>query len=436
MRSHLWRLAAAGSFLALVACGSSPPAAPEAVAAPAPTASPTPPPPNVVLLLADDLGYGDLSAYGNTDVRMPAVDRLAAEGIRFTSFYTPSSVCQPSRAALMTGRYPVRTGVLWNSAPPLSHAELTLADLLRARGYRTAAVGKWHLGYEPGDMPVHYGFDSFSGVIQGSSASNEWIRGDERTGEYVSLGELGSRITREAVGVVRNHPGDRPLFLYVGQRLPHEPYLPVAPFAGASRAGIYGDVLEELDSGVAELLKAIQESKLSGNTLFLFLSDNGPAGLGSPGPLSGGKSSSREGGVRLPAIAWRPGRIPAGRVVDEITTTMDIAPTLVALAGGTLPADRVYDGMDISGLLEGRVDRLPGSGSDGRRELLFWLPAYDAAGNVLVNRAAIRSGRWKYHNWTHALHDLDSDPAESADVSRLYPEIATRLASRLFEIGP
>jgi arylsulfatase len=435
MRSLLWRLAAAGSLLALAACGSNAPGTPDAVSAPTPASTPAPPP-NVVLVLADDLGYGDLSVYGNTDVRMPALDRLATEGMRFTSLYTPASVCQPSRAALMTGRYPGRTGVLWNSAPPLSHAELTIADLLRARGYRTAAVGKWHLGYDTPDMPVHYGFDSFSGVVQGSSTNTEWIRGDERTGEYVSLGAMGGRITREAVELVRNHPGDKPLFLYVGQRLPHEPYLPSAQFDGASRAGVYGDVLEELDSGVGELLKAIQESKLAGNTLFLFLSDNGPSGLGSPGPLSGGKSSAREGGVRLPAIAWRPGRIPAGRVVDEITTTMDVVPTLVALAGGTVPSDRAYDGMDISGLLEGRVDRLPGGGIDGRRELLFYLPAYDARGNVLLNPAAIRSGRWKYHNWTRALHDLDVDLNESVDVSRLHPEVAARLASRLFEIGP
>jgi arylsulfatase A-like enzyme len=429
-----WRLVAAGSLLALAACGSDVPGAPDALLAPTP--APTPAPPNVVMVLADDLGYGDLSAYGNPAVRMPAIDRLASQGARFTSFYTPSSVCQPSRAALLTGRYPVRTGVLWNSSPPLSHAELTLADLLRARGYRTAAVGKWHLGYEAKDMPTHYGFDSFSGVVQGSSANNEWIQGDQRTGEFVALRAMGGRITQEAVKVVRNHPGDKPLFLFVGQRLPHDPYLPAAPFAGASRGGVYGDVLEELDGGVGDILKAIEESKLAGNTLFVFLSDNGPAGLGSPGPLSGGKSSAREGGLRVPAVVWRPGRIPPGRVIDEITTTMDLVPTLVALAGGSVPSDRVYDGVDISDLLEGRVDVLAGSGFDGRRELLFWLPTYDSNGNVLVNRAAIRSGRWKYHTWTRALHDVRVDLAESADLSRLHPDVAARLATRMFEIGP
>ena len=260
--------------------------------------------------------------------------------------------------------------------------------------------------------------------------------GDERTGEFVLHREMGARITREAVEVVRRHPGDKPLFLYVGQRLPHEPYLPSAPFAGASRAGVYGDVLEELDFGVGELLNAVKESKLAGNTLFLFLSDNGPDGLGSAGPLSAGKGSPREGGVRVPAIAWAPGRIPGGRVVDEIASTMDILPTLLALAGGTLPSDRVYDGMDIGELLEGRAERLPGNGIDGRRELLFFLPAYDAKGEVVLNPAAIRSGRFKYHNWVRTLYDLDRDLGESVDVSRLHPDVAARLASRLYEIGP
>jgi arylsulfatase A len=434
MRSRLCRLVATGSLSVLVACGSNTPTAPAAVA---PSPSPTPlAPPNVVVLVADDLGYGDLPSYGNTGVSMPAFDRLVAEGMRFTSFYTPAPVCQPSRASLMTGRYPLRTGVIWNGGAALSHSELTAADLLHARGYRTAIIGKWHLGFDTEDMPVHYGFDTFSGTAQGSSTNTEWIHGDQRT-DSVPLAVMDERVTRESVELLRQYPGDKPLFLYIGSRLPHEPYLPSSQYAGHSRSGEYGDVLEQLDGDVGQLMKAIQDSKfLAGNTLFLFLSDNGPTGLGSPGPLSGGKSSVGEAGVRVPAIAWWPGHIPAARVMDEITSTMDVVPTLVTLAGGSLPAGRVYDGMDISGLIQGRVDRLTGAGIDGRRELVFWLSAYDAQGNVLENRAAIRSGRWKYFNWVRSLYDVDHDLAEAVDVSRDHPDIAARLAARMFEIGP
>ena len=169
MRSHLGRLAATVSLSLLVACGSNGPATPTT---PAAATSPSPAsvgPPNVVVLVADDLGYGDLRSYGNTGVATPALDRLAAEGMRFTSFYTPAPVCQPSRASLMTGRYPLRTGVIWNGGAALAHSELTIADLLRARGYRTSIIGKWHLGFDTEDMPVHYGFDTFSGTVQGLS---------------------------------------------------------------------------------------------------------------------------------------------------------------------------------------------------------------------------------------------------------------------------
>jgi arylsulfatase len=437
MFSRVRGLLAAGSVAALIACGSSTPTAvPSTSSSPAPTPSPTPtPPPNVILVVADDLGYGDLAAYGNPNASMPALDRLAEEGTRFTSFYTPAPVCQPSRAAAMTGRYPVRTGVPWNQADRLSHTELTIADLLRERGYRTAMIGKWHLGFDAVDMPVHYGFDSYFGLPYDSAGF--WITDDYTTGETVRLTDNAVRSTAEAVEIIRNHPADAPLFLYVAHRIPHEPHLPSERFADRSLGGVYGDVLEELDWCMGELVRAVRDSSLAGNTLIWFWSDNGPTGLGSSEPLIGGKNSTSEGGVRVPAIAWWPGRIPPNRVVDEITTTMDVLPTLVALAGGSLPQDREFDGMDVSRLLLGEVDRLPGAGIDGRREIVFWLPVWRVPGEAAwTNPAAIRAGKWKYHRWIGALHDLDEDPREEVDLSDRYPDIAAQLDSRLFEIAP
>ena len=406
-------------------CGGSDSTAPTT-----PDGSPTPPPaggpPNIVLIFADDLGWGDLSSFGHRLIRTPNIDALAAGGARLLDFSTPAPVCAPSRAALLTGRYPIRVGVPWNPAERLGPGELTIADLLRRSGYATAMVGKWHLGWVPPDMPIHHGFDSFYGKVR---MKGEMIEGDQPTAG-VALEHLTRQYTRKAVEVIAANR-DRPFFLYLAYHAPHSPHLPSEAFSGTSPAGVYGDVVEELDWGVGEVMQALRDAGIEENTLVIFTSDNGPEfPPGSAGPFHGGKGWPTEGGVRVPAVARWPARIPAGSRIDEITSTLDVLPTAVAVAGGALPTSRSYDGHDISRLLAGEVSQISGSGIEGRRELLYWQS---------TNAVAIRSGRWKYIKagfWrgNAALHDLEEDPAERTNLQDVEPEIAERLTNRIDEI--
>ena len=318
-------------------------------------------PPNVVLIFVDDLGWGDLSSFGHPLIRTPNVDALAAEGARLVDFSTPASVCAPSRAAILTGRYPIRVGVPWNPPERLNADELTIADLLRSAGYVTGMVGKWHLGWQPPDMPIHHGFDTFYGKVR---FAGEVIEGDQPTAG-VPLELLTRQYTARAVAFIHEN-SSRPFFLYLAYHAPHSPYLPSDLFAGTSPAGEYGDVVEEMDWGVGEVLRALEETGVDRDTLVLFTSDNGPElPPGSAGPFRGGKGWPTEGGVRVPAAARWPARIPAGTVVEEITSVLDVAPTLVALAGARLPSDRSYDGVDITPLLTGAVIASGGPGSMG-----------------------------------------------------------------------
>lgn len=406
-------------------CGGSDSTAPTS-----PDGSPSPPPPagppNIVLIFADDLGWGDLSSFGHHRIRTPNIDALGAEGTRLLDFSTPASVCAPSRAALLTGRYPIRVGVPWNPPERLNDGELTIADLLRRRGYATAMVGKWHLGWEPRDMPIHHGFDTFYGKVR---MQGDVIEGDQPT-TGVALEHLTRQYTRKAVEVIETNREGR-FFLYLAYHAPHSPYLPSEAFRGTSPAGAYGDVVEELDWGVGEVMQALRDAGIEDSTLVFFASDNGPdIPPGSAGPYRGGKGWPTEGGVRVPAVARWPARIPAGSTVEEITSTLDVLPTMVAVAGGTLPATRSYDGHDISRLLAGEVSEIHGAGIDGRRELLYFRGR---------NAVGIRSGRWKYLKagfWrvTDALHDLEEDPGERRDVQDAEPEITERLVNRIDEI--
>jgi len=395
---------------------------------PAPSAPPeSPATPNIVLVFVDDLGWGDLSIFGHPLIRTPNVDALANEGARLVDFSTPASVCAPSRAAILTGRYPIRVGIPWNPPERLNDDELTVADLLRASGYVTAMVGKWHLGWQAADMPIHHGFDSFYGKVR---LQGEIIEGDQPAPEGVPLELLTRQYTNRAVAFIHENQS-RPFFLYLAYHAPHAPYLPSSAFAGTSAAGEYGDVVEEMDWGVGEILRALEETGLDRNTLVLFASDNGPDfPPGSAGPFRGGKGWPTEGGVRVPAAARWPARIPAGTVVDEITSVLDVLPTLVALGGGSLPADRSYDGVDITPLLTGEVNRLGGAGIDWGREMLYFRGA---------SAVAIRSGRWKYLKpgfWRReaTLYDLESDPGENFDRAADEPEVAMRLVDRIDEI--
>jgi arylsulfatase A-like enzyme len=427
----MWLALLAAAALAPGCGGEGSPPTAGAVPTPAPTPTPELGPPSFVVVYADDLGYGDLSSFGHPAIRTPNIDRLAEEGARFTDFYSPVPICAPSRAALLTGRWPVRTGIPWNPPNGLHDGELTIAEVLKGHGYATAAVGKWHLGWDRDDMPIHHGFDYYYGIPSGTDESDA-ILGDEPTRDTVAPHYWGERYTAEAIAFIEEHP-DQPFFVYLAHRDPHLPYLPAPEFEGTSSAGIYGDVVEQLDATVGTLMTALEDLGRDHNTLVIFASDNGPAlppkGAGSAGPLWGGKGSLQEGGIRVPAVARWPGRIPPGLVVSEATSTIDLLPTLVSLAGAPLP-DRHYDGLNIAQLLTGEVDRLPGRGIDEGRELVFWYS----------NRAlALRSGRWKYLRpgpWATrpTLYDLEADPGERNDLSFDQPEMVEQLDQRIDDI--
>lgn len=333
-------------------------------------------PPNVVVIFADDLGYGDLGVYGHPTIRTPSLDRMAAEGMRFTQFYAAASVCTPSRAALLTGRLPVRSGmtsdrrrVLFpDSSSGLPHDEITLAEALKARGYATAAVGKWHLGHLPQFLPTQHGFDSYLGIPHSSDmdlASGREHRAANleprveyfnvpllRDGEVIERPADQTTITRryteEAVRFIREQRAG-PFFLYLAHTLPHAPLFASDDFLGKSPRGRYGDAVEEIDWSVGRVLEALKALGLAERTLVFFTSDNGPwlsfdTHGGSAGLLRGGKGMTWEGGMRVPGIAWWPGTVPAGRLNREIASTMDLLPTALALAGGHLLANRALDG--------------------------------------------------------------------------------------------
>ena len=430
---HRRQIAGILAVALLAGCGGGSAPVPTAPADSAPPPSPPAPagPPNFVIIVADDLGYGDVSSFGATRIKTPNLDRLASEGVRLTTFTVPAPICAAARASLLTGRYPVRNGIVWNPPKHLDGDELTLGDALRP-DYMTYLVGKWHLGYEFDDFPLQHGFDYFYGVLDNSLP---FMRGNVEVKD--SYGdELITRVyTEEAVQIIRA-PRDRPFLLYIGHRSPHAPLAASADFFGRSQGGLYGDVVEELDWGVGEVVKALRETGLDRNTLVFFTSDNGPwiaggAEGGSAGPFRGGKGSPLEGGLRQPTIAWWPGRIPGGRSTSEPTSVLDIFPTMLALAGVPLRADRNYDGQDIQKLLTGEASHLPGVGVDGSRELLAY-----------ISRApvAIRAGKWKYLTsgfWapTPALYDLDADPGESNELQAAYPDVAKRMAERLEEVA-
>ncbi len=440
------------------------------------------PRPNFIVIFADDLGYGDLGCYGNAVLRTPNLDRLAAEGMRFTDFYAGAPFCSPSRASILTGRYPVRAGVPSVLFPQektgLAPGEITFAELLKARGYATACVGKWHLGFEPPMRPTAQGFDAYLGLPY-SNDSFKWdgkeppriplahvelplIDGEEVIEAPVDQTTLTIRYTERAIRFIREHK-DVPFALYLPHTFPHSPQYASPRFDGKSAGGIYGDSVEELDWSVGEVVGALRELGIADRTLVIFTSDNGPAkggGLvtdgkerwhgGWPGPLRGYKGTTSEGGVRVPAIFWWPGRIAGGVTCGAIASVLDVMPTLAGFAGVALPDDRVIDGADLGPLL---VEGEPGP--MGERQFCYYFGA---------QLQAVRRGRWKLilpikeypeampptlwyalfpkafrgHYRLHpeaALYDLESDAGETRDVSREHPDRVEALlrAAREFD---
>ncbi|NLF39881.1 sulfatase [bacterium] len=401
--------------------------------------------PNIILINCDDLGYGDLGCYGSPVNDTPTLDRMAAEGIRFTDFYMASPVCSPSRGAMMTGCYPRRIGfgtfdndawVLFpGHATGLSTKEATVASLLKQQGYATKIVGKWHCGDQPEFLPTRHGFDSYFGIPYSNDMGRQ-VNDNQRNRPPLPLlldedviqqqpdqAALTERYVDECVRFIRaNH--DRPFFLYFAQMYVHLPIYPPKTFADRSRNGAYGGAVACVDWSVRVLLHELRELGIDTQTLVIFTSDNGSRGDhgGSNVPLRGTKGTTWEGGQRVPCIAYWPGTIPAGAVSGEIVSSIDFLPTFVRLAGGAPPEDRIIDGRDFSALL-----RNP-AGSRSPRDTFFYYCANDLE--------AVRSGRWKLHvrkrgETMFALYDLVADIGETTDVAAQHPEIVKGLQAKL-----
>jgi arylsulfatase A-like enzyme len=418
-------------------------------------------PPNFIVIFCDDLGYGDLGSFGHPTIRTPHLDRMAAEGQRWTSFYAADSVCTPSRAALLTGRLPIRTGMFSDtprrvlfpdSAGGLPASEITIAELLKTRGYATAAIGKWHLGFQPEYLPMKQGFDSYFGIPYSNdmdavvkfSSRAEYInfmknpkreywntplmRNEEVVERPADQTTLTKRYTDEAIKFIRANK-NRPFFLYLAHSMPHMPLFRSKEFEGRSARGLYGDVIEELDANVGRVLDALRQMKLDGATLVVFTSDNGPWAVfdeqgGSAGLLRGAKGGTFEGGMREPTIFWQPGAIKPG-VAPDIGSTLDLLPTFCALAGAQAPTDRVLDGYDLSAVLRGK-------GRGPRQTMFYW------RGSKLY---AVRRGAFKAHFITQSeyggepavthdpplLYNLDHDPSEKYNVAANHPDVIAEI---------
>ncbi len=419
---------------------------------PPPADAAAPRQPNFVLINCDDMGYGDPSCYGATKQRTPNVDRLAAEGTRFTSFYSSSGVCTPSRTSLMTGCYPRRVNMhtngvgYWVLFPGnergLNPDEITVAEVLRPAGYATQCIGKWHLGDQPPFLPTRQGFDHYFGIPfsndMGQTGANgarnpkrlptPLLRDDKLIEEEPDQRQLTRRYTEEALRFIDANRG-RPFFLYLAHSFPHWPQYASAAFAGKSRNKVYGDCIEEIDWSTGQIMAKLKELGLEKDTLVLFTSDNGGVlrNGASNGPLKGGKASSFEGGHRVPGIVRWPGHVPAGKVCDRVWTMLDVLPTFAALAGAKAPTDRIIDGFDESRLLE----------EPEKAE-----SPYDKAGYFYYYEGhlqAVRSGPWKLRVAKDGpklgstplekpeLYNLDADIGETTNVAEQNPEVVARL---------
>ncbi|MFK7910200.1 MAG: sulfatase [Akkermansiaceae bacterium] len=407
--------------------------------------------PNIILVFVDDMGYADIGPFGSKVNRTPALDRMAEEGMRFTDFYVAASICSPSRAALMTGCYPLRVDLHDSSRgvfvlcpldrKGLNPDELTIPEALKSVGYATACIGKWHLGDQDVFLPTRHGFDDYYGIPysndMGSGAGVEkgkkapplpLMRNEVVIEAPADQKTITQRYTDEACKFIRKNK-DNPFFLYLPHTAVHTPLIGGDRFFGKSKNGLYGDSVEEVDWSTGELLKTVRELGLEKDTIVIFTSDNGANRLGSNAPFSGGKISIMEGGFRVPCIMWAPGKIPAGKTCGEIATTMDLLPTFAKMAGAKLPEQRVIDGKDIGALMHGEPD------AKSPHEAFYYY--------FMSQLKAVRSGKWKLHlaldpqiiGWTGKergktklkLYNLESDPAESKDVSADHPKVIKRL---------
>jgi arylsulfatase len=398
--------------------------------------------PNLVFILCDDLGYGDLEVYGSK-IHTPNYNRLAAEGVRFTNFCAADPVCSPSRAALMTGRYPTRVGVPRVLNPQdtggLNLDETTLANILKTRGYKTMCIGKWHLGRPEAYLPTSRGFDEYYGIPYSNDMNPRVLMHNTEVIEQTAdLTTLTARYTEQGRNFI-SKAKDGPFFLYMPHTFPHIPLAASPRFRGKSSEGLYGDVVEEIDWSVGEVMRALKQNGLDRDTIVMCSSDNGPWYQGSPGKLRGRKNTTYEGGVREPFIARWTGHIPPGRVCDGLASMMDVFPTVAKLCNAALPA-KPLDGIDIWPMIHGDVasiDRPPLLYFDNwdlqcARSMNWKL--HVARHNTAAYTPAPPGGRHSFILPKPELYNLASDPDESYDVAPENPQVVEQIQAKIAEM--
>ena len=397
--------------------------------------------PNFIVIMADDLGIGDLGVYGSKLINTPNIDRMAAEGVVLDSFYASANVCTASRGGLLTGRYPIRLGLVDDVARPsndihLAETEITIAEALKEEGYKTAIFGKWHLGSRVEWYPLNHGFDEFYGALHSNDmAPFKLYRDDQVIEDPVDQTTLTQRYTSEALRFIEQNK-DNPFFLYIPHSFPHVPLFVTEEFEGKSDAGLYGDVVETIDWSMGQILGKLAELGIDENTMVIFTSDNGPWFEGSSGQFRNRKGTSWEGGLRVPFIAHWPSVISESQRNSEAAMNIDILPTILDFAGVSTSSEMPLDGKSLRDMLT------KGEGSPHDYLYLF--------NNDRI--AAVRSGKWKlvvetfyrtgvpsfdnpssYYAPHGLLFDLEKDPTETYSFTREYPEVAEELHTHLIE---